>query len=323
MANQRIKALSTGIGVGLLAATLSGVATAGVPNNPAQAAIYYRAGTTPVYVVTAPSGNQATDSLVMVELSQADPTKNTWTLQPSLSGAFSTATGTMSAGIKLTQTVATGTVYTNDSNFATATFDLGSTGTASNGVDALAGFWGGAASKTWIAPYSAAAQFNLNGTSVVGSGTGAANCGFTFIAKMDTDGNLKVITNTNSMTLNLTDGTTLNAYSSINSAVWFPTVTKTSGLAAGDWTSYAVTAIGAYDPLASGSVSFATSLMKTVYKTSQASMGTSASAATTLNVPIATQVNKVNSCRPIYDNRVALNNTGVIVGGSNGMIRIW
>lgn len=328
MANQGIKALSTGLGVGLLAATLVSAVQAAPVNSWGDPGIYYRGGANPTYVVTVPSGSQSTDSVVIVELTLADITKNTWSINATVSGSIGAAAGAV-VGINYAVNTdaiigVTGTATTILSNGATTSYGMADTGT--NGVPALNGVWNGV-SKTWFVPGSASLSQTFAGISVIGSGTGAANCGYTYKVTQDTDGNFKVNTATGSINVVVTDGTLLDAQSSYNTAAWFPTVTKTSGLAAGDWTSYAVTAIGHRDAQTQGSFNDASALFKTVYKTSVASLGTASSSAATPfpNWPTsaAALVAKVNSCTPIYANRVALNNSGLIIGGSNGLSKIW
>lgn len=328
MANQGIKALSTGLGVGLLAATLVSSVQAAPSNSWGDSGIYYRGGANPTYVVTVPSGNQSTDSVVIVELTLADVAKNTWSINATVSGAIGAgagATAGIAYNINSDISGVTGVASTVLSNGATTTYNLATTAT-DIGVPALNGVWNGSA-KTWYVPGSASLSQTFAGISIVGSGTGAANCGYTYKVTQDTDGNFKVNTATGSINVVVTDGTLLDAQSTYNTAAWFPTVTKTSGLAAGDWTSYAVTAIGHRDAQTQGSFADASALFKTVYKTSVASLGTASSSAGTPfpNWPTsaAVLVAKTNSCTPIYANRVALNNSGLIIGGSNGLSKIW
>jgi hypothetical protein len=331
MANQRIKALSTGLGVGLLAATLAAPVLAGVQNSFSQPAIYYRGGTTPTYVVTVPSGNQSTDSVVLVELTLADSAKNTWSLNASVSGNIGATQGGAIVGIgyQIDSNISgvTGTASTVLSNGGTTSYGLADS--ATSGVVALNGVWNGT-KLTWYVPGSALISQQFAGVSNIGSGTAAANCGYSYKVSLDTDGNFKVNTVTNGVSVKVTDMTLINVQSTFpaaSSTVWFPSVTKTSGLAAGDWVSYNVTDIGGRDAQIDGSFTNASSIFKVGYGTTAASLGTASSSAASPfpNWPTsaAVLVNKLNSCTPVYANRVALNSSGLIIGGNNGLGRIW
>lgn len=323
MSNQQFKAITTGLGVGMLAATLSAAAHA--DQSFGSSMIFYKQSPTATYLVTVPNGNRGTDSFVLVELALVDATKNTWNLGASVGNI--SATGGAVAGITLpTSDPAHGTIQTVDAYGASLTIDLTSTDSAgsAHGQPALVGLWG-AVNRTWLVPGSNSYSNTVGGVLAMGSGTGAAQCYYTMNITVDTDGNFKVNTGTANMSVTISDGTGFSSLSNGANSFYFLNAATNTTYAASQWTSFGSAALGNWDAQRSGSINFPSSIFKVAYSaTSSAVSSTNTGAVdTAIGSSVANFVNKINSCVAVYNNRTALNNSGLIIGGNNGLARIW
>lgn len=329
MSKQLFKTVSTGLGIGLLAATLSVSAKADL-HGFASSMIFYKGGVSPTYVVNVPTGNQATDNALLLEVGVGDATKGTFTI-----GFNYTPAGLVTgSNEKVVFSVATSdansiSIVTLNGLGAQSTYPLSVV--ASNHQIAL---WGHSASYSYYVPGSSLMSQTFAGTASLGSGTAGAQCFYSMVASIDTDGNFKIATATNSHSASIVDVQSLTLFVSHTSndsithaatALWFPLVSVTSSLAAADWTSYAVTNISQWDAQTNGTLQ--SSIFKSAYATSVGTLGTSNSsnAFPITNWPSAAQtvIAKINTCNGVYANRVALNSSGLIIGGNNGLGRIW
>lgn len=327
MSNKMFKAVSTGLGVGLLAATLSAPASAApVSQSWAAGMIFYKGGTTPTYVVNVPSGNSSTDYTLVIELASTVANLNAFSIGYEF-GALSTGSGETNKLSLLSATNDTNSALVTwvNSQGSSVNFSLANS-VSSNGGAGLFQLWGGA-STSWLTKGANSYTQSLSGNLLFGTGTAALACPYSMTAKLDVNGNFSIDSHTNSIYAPMS--ALVSQYSSITSAAqasyFFPIVTKTSGLVAGDWTSYGTAKFSAWDAQTDGSIAVPSSLFKVAYTTSQATLGSSSSAASLPAWPTsaATLVAKINTCNGVYANRVALNNSGLIIGGTNGLSRIW
>lgn len=322
--SKQFKAITTGLGVGMLAATLGTAAYAGEQSF-GSSMIFYKSTPTPTYLVTVPNGNAGTDSFVLVELGLSDATKNTWTLGASVGTVG--ANGGEVGGIALpTSDTAHGTISTVNAYGSSLTINLMSTDTAGSAVGdpALVGLWG-AASRTWLIPGSGSYSASLGGVIGMGSGTAAAQCNYTMKVTVDTDGNFKVNTATGSLSVTITDGTGFSSLSNGANSFYFLNAATNTTYVSSQWTSFGSAALGNWDAQRSGSINFPSSIFKVAYSATSATVSSTNTAAvdTAIGSSVANFVNKINSCVAVYANRMALNNSGLIIGGNNGLARIW
>jgi hypothetical protein len=327
MSSKLFKAVSTGVGVGLLAATLSTAASAASVNQSwSSGMIFYKGGSTPTYVINVPTGNSSTDYTLIVELASTVSNLNAFSIGYEFGGL--SATSGEKQGLALFSA-------TNDTNHAVVSWvnSHGSTvqfnasdSASTNGAPGLIALWNGV-SSTWLTAGASSYTQSLSGNLLFGTGTAAIACPYSMTAALALNGNLSIDSATNHIFAPMSS--LVSNYSTATSggaSLWFPLVTKTSGLAAGDWTSYNTQTFSAWDAQTNGSIAVPSSLFKVAYTTSGASLGTvSSSNLSNGNWPSTAPsvLSKINTCNGVYANRTALNNSGLIIGGNNGLSRIW
>jgi hypothetical protein len=331
--NQNLfKAVKTGCGVALLAATLGNTAMAGSQSF-AYSAIFFKGGTTPTYLVNVPAGHRSSDATIVLEIALADAAKNTYTLGYSF-GALGATAGETGNIVFAASDINSVTISSVNANGLAQAYNLKLTGASdSSGAGGVQGLW--ASSYSFYLPGSSNYSMSLQQQLTFGSGASSAVCYVTYTGRIDTDGNYKIPTATGSFSATVTDGTGLSATVLLQDTagavahanLWFlNTVTNaTSALAAAQWTSFNSSKFAIYDPLQSGSILAASSAFLKAYSTSSTAVS---SANTGAILPLwptsaAVYVNKMNSCVGVYANRVAINSSGLILGGNNGLARIW
>lgn len=328
MKNQLYKAVQTGCGIALLAATL-GTSAQAAQHSFGSGMIFFKGGSTPTYVVNVPNGNRSTDSTLVLEIQQTSATASTYTLGYSF-GALTATSGAVVGLAFNNSDVNTVTVSSVNAVGGTQSFALsGTDGTQTNGAPALHGLWG-STNFTYFVPGSDSYTLPLFGQITLGSGASSAQCNYSMRGRLETNGNYSIVTNTNSFSASITEGSgftglTANTAGAAAQSFWFLNSATNTTYAAAAWTSFGTAALGVYDPLQSGSIALASSIFKVAYSnsTSAVSSANTAGLITNWNSTVAVWVNKINSCAGVYANRVALNNSGLILGGNNGLARIW
>jgi len=329
--NQNLfKAVKTGCGVALLAATLGNSALADL-HSFAYSGIWYKGGTTPTYLVNVPSGHRSSDATIVLEVALASAASNTYSLGYSFGALGATAGET--GGFSISNNVVSATVSTVNAFGSSQTYDLASSSASSSNAQlALFGLWG-ANSYTYYLPGSGPYTMSLQQQLTLGSGASQALCYVTYSGKMDTDGNYKIPTATNSFSATITDGTGLSATAVLadtNGAlaapsVWFLNAATNTTYVAANWTSFSSTVLPIYDVLRSGTIGLASSIFLKAYASSSSAVSSANTGGLMTNWPTSAAVfiNRLNSCNGVYANRTAVNNSGLILGGNNGLARIW
>lgn len=328
MSNKLFRAVSTGLGVGLLAASLSAPANA-VSQSWASGMIFYKGGATPTYVINVPTGNTGTDYTLVVELASTATNLNAFTIGYEFGALAATGAGEINKiAFAASNDVNSGSVsWVNSQGLATG-FTLNNTA-STNGFAGLQAIWGGL-SQSWYVPGASSYSQSLSGNVAFGTGTAAVSCPYTMKATLALNGNFSIETATNSisvpMSQNFPNIKNFSTATSGANSFFFPLVSKTSGLAAADWTTIAMASLTVWDAQTNGSIGVPSSLAKVAYTATTASLGTAGTAASNPNWPSASGVDiftKINTCNGVYANRTALNNSGLIIGGANGLSRIW
>lgn len=264
--------IKTGLGVGLLAASLG--ASAGALDGShgfGNAMIYVSGGTAPVYQIFMPSGTGSTDNVILVEATQgATAATMTWTYM----------VGTSSLGA---QTANAGASY--------------------SALSSAAGVYLGAAGST-----SAAVEFHgMNTTGAISypfsysAGSGASICNINLSASIGVDDHL--------VWTIISAAPTFGGWSSASGVV---SVTRNSTVG-----------LETYAAAVWNSPSASTQFVTTGVVAANASISIPGNAAATGTLAVGNILKAANYCGTYTAKRKALNSSGLLLGGSAGMIRLW
>jgi len=299
-----------GIGLGLMAA--SGAAFAGGANlglhSFGDAMIYAKGGTSPLYASFIPSGNQSTDSVILVELTQGVGTApGTWQYFVS-----SQNLGAGKAGASASTTVANTSAAIGWSITASTTSGLGTSFSQFTPI-------GNGSTATATAPNTSNGEILLAfsySTSI--SSAASATCNVSFNAYVGTDDYMQYqlqAINASSATNVFTSAFAVAA-NSTDSTGSYTFTTKSAGATSDTVTGTGFVANKLFPTLAVG-----TSYSIPAYTYLSGSI-TGAAASITLTLGSA-PLKQVSACAGVANARLALNSLGFVVGGKVGLIRLW
>jgi len=335
--------MKLGAGIGLMAASATALAGgfaggAGVGLHGFGSSMVYAkaAGATPVYTSFTPSGNQGTDSVILLELTQGTGTvPGTWQYFIS-SQPLSTALGGMvySLGQLGSTSGNTGWVFSVSATSAAVGQML-----PSGGVSTAATFWGPIGNGSTTGGPGAAVT--SNGEIDIGfsfstslSASASATCNVSFNAYVGTDDYMQywiAAISASNVLANL-DTTYFNSgiFSGASTGAWTMTTKSagtTSDTATGSFSTLGTYAGGVstnnfnqiFFPSASGTSYARTSGF--TYASVQVVNSTASSTGTfTLG---SAPMKQIAACQALGNTRLALNSLGLAVGGKVGMLRIW
>lgn len=299
-----------GLGIGLMATSLGAMAGGGGLglHTFGDAMIYAKSGTAPMYAVFVPSGNQSSDAVILLEMIQgATPAQQTWSYFVS-SSVLSAGAGAHVPGMKYTVSFASTDVnYWSITNSSSA--------------------FGAATTSSWYGPIgNGSTSVPTSGTNITSNGeirlpfaytttASGATCSLTFNAYMGPDDYLQyqISSWTNS------GGVGASNLPADNWSTGSFTITTKSGGATSD----TITGTHFADAfIAPAAVRVGVSLASIKTYTYFAYSLTTGAAST--SGTIASSLLKANAtCSQVASNRLALNSSGLVVGGKQGLLRLW
>lgn len=335
--------LKVGAGLGLMAASVgafagaaAGGATLGLHTFGTSMIYAKAAGANPIYASFVASGNQDTDAVVLLELTQGSGTAlGTWQYFVS-NGTLSTATNNV--GLKYTVAVSgttsgiSGWAFSN----STTSYAAGLNAILPTAAVSSISFWGGIGNGSTTGGPGAAAT--TNGEIDIGfsfstslSASASATCNVSFNAYVGTDDYMQYwiagVSASNALAA-ITDTNLTGSTLSTTSASW--TMTTKSAGATSDTVTGTYSTLGATAGPASTAVynqiflpsNTGTSYARTsgfTYASVQVS-NAGLSGAFTLG---SAAMKQIAACQGVGNTRLALNALGLAVGGKIGMLRIW
>ncbi|MDK2125099.1 hypothetical protein [Parachitinimonas caeni] len=307
-----------GSGLGLMATSASafaagstlGLHTFGDP------LIYAKGGGTPLYTAFLPSGNQSSDSVILLELTQGTGTApGTWQYFVSR-----TNLGTAPAIAGMVNTISVG--VSNDS-FASWSITASTSGAVASSYTYYGAVGNYSTTGGPLAPSATKGEILVPFS--YSSAVSSATCNISFNAYVGTDDYMQYVIDHVSAN-NAVALFTSTGHANMSSVSALYTITTKSGGATSD------TITGSYttDPNAwlAPLVAFAqTGTSFPVRTFTYASVNVSnvaggANSTGTYSVGSAA-MKQLQACTTLANNRLALNSLGLIIGGKTGMLRIW
>jgi len=334
--------LKVGAGLGLMAASavaFAGASTGGAPlglHGFGSSMIYAKAaGANPIYAAFIPSGNQDTDSIVLLELTQGAGTAlGTWQYFVS-NQTLSAASGGLKYTIAVSGTSSgiSGWAFSNSTTSYAGGLAVILPTVAASSIT----FWGAIGNGSTTGGPGAAAT--TNGEIDLGfsfstslSASASATCNVSFNAYVGTDDYMQYwiqgISASNALSA-VTDTNLVSNTLSTTSASW--TMTTKSAGATSDTTTGTYSTVGANGGGASTAAyqqiflasATGTSYARTsgfTYASVQISNGGAVTGTFTLG---SAAMKQIAACQAVGNTRLALNSLGLAVGGKIGMLRIW
>jgi hypothetical protein len=311
----------TGIGVGLMATSLGAMATGanlGLHTFAESSVFAKTSGGNPIYATFIPSGNASTDSVILVELTQGTGTApGTW--------QYYVSSGSLGAANNVAGEIYSYSIEGSDTQSA-----WGITNTSITSGYGNLSFYGAVGNFTTESGSSASANAkSSNGENLLqfsySTAVSSQTCSISFNAYVGTDDYLQYqVIGVNTAGSSLGWNSILGASSTAIAAANSYAITTKSGGAATDTVSG--TNFGADF---AGNVALygtSTASVPPTFSYAIVNLHNGPAAAPTLTGTGATGAGvfkQMNTCYGVVNNRIALNSSGLVVGGKVGLIRIW
>ncbi|MFC4161614.1 hypothetical protein [Chitinimonas lacunae] len=299
-----------GLGIGLMATSLGAMAGGGSLglHTFGDPLIYAKSGSTPMYAVFVPSGNQSSDAVILLEMNQgATAAQQTWTYFVS-SSVLSAGAGAHVPGMKYSVPI---------------TSTDGSVWSITNSTVGFSAH----ITSTWYGPVgNGSTSVPSSGTNITSNGeirlpfsysttASGATCSLTFNAYVGPDDYLQYQISSWSNA----DGVGTANLPAANWSTGSYTITTKSGGATSDTVSGTHFADAFIAPAAVRTGVSLASIKTYTYFAYSITTGAASTSGT-----IASSVLKGNStCSQVASNRLALNSSGLVVGGKQGLFRLW